>query len=224
MNIICLGDSLMQQNSPETFPQAGWVEGLKEYLHDPINDRILNFALNGRSTKSFMDEGHYSQALASASDGDVAFISFGHNDEKKEDSSRYTAPFGRYQDNLSTMASGFQKKHCEVVFFSPLCRLKFDGGGQLVDTHGEYPRAMRECAKSVGVSFIDSTALSYEYLSEHPYSTDASFFMICAPGEYPNYPEGLHDTSHLNIVGAKWACRLLVPELRKLPFLKGIFR
>jgi lysophospholipase L1-like esterase len=224
MNLLCLGDSLMQQNPPETFPQAGWHEGLSEYLHDPEKDHVLNFALNGRSTKSFLDEGQYGKALDAASGGDAAIISFGHNDEKKGDATRYTIPFGRYQDNLLAMAQGFRKKNCDVLFVSSICRLKYDGKGKLLDTHGEYPRAMEEAARKIGADYLDLNKLTYEYLSEHPYSTDASFFMVCAPGEYPNYPDGLNDTSHLNIVGAKWICRLLMPKLKKISYLKGLFR
>lgn len=64
MNIICLGDSLMQKNTSETFPQAGWPEALEAHLADSEHNHVLDFALNGRSTKSFIDEGHFAEALS----------------------------------------------------------------------------------------------------------------------------------------------------------------
>ena len=43
---------------------------------------IDNRALNGRSTKSFIEEGHWQKVLNDLKPGDYLVIQFGHNDEK----------------------------------------------------------------------------------------------------------------------------------------------
>ena len=58
---------------------------------------------------------------------DYLIVSFGHNDEKINDLSRYTDPFGEYQDNLLYFAkennmSGFcfyfnSWQRCGNIFF-----------------------------------------------------------------------------------------------------------
>ena len=55
MKLICMGDSIMQYNTWKTYPQTGWVQMLDRFLLPGI--QILNFARNGRSTKSFINEG-----------------------------------------------------------------------------------------------------------------------------------------------------------------------
>ncbi len=117
MNLIFLGDSLMQPNGMDTYPQKGWPQMLDPYLADPEETKVLDFALNGRSTKSFLDEGRFKEALDAAKDGDVCFISFGHNDEKIEDPKRYTTPYGTYIENLAYMESEMKKKYQTLFYF-----------------------------------------------------------------------------------------------------------
>lgn len=223
MNIVCLGDSLMQPNTAETYPQEGWPQELALFLMDPAHVQILNYALNGRSSKSFIEEGHFVEALEAAQEGDVVFISFGHNDEKKEDPSRYAAPFLDYQENLLMMARSFERKGAKVVFITSMSRLKYDTDGNLLRTHGDYPRAMKEVAKKNGYDCVDLESLSYEDLSQRDFIANKDYFMCLPKGVYPNFPEGLKDTSHLQANGAKYVIRLLLPEFKKISYLKGLF-
>ena len=137
MNLVFLGDSLMHENGEDTYPQTGWPQGIKKYLKDGIG--ILDFAENGRSTKSFLHEGIFEKALESVRPGDVCFISFGHNDEKIQDSTRYTDPFTSFEKNLCYMSNELCSKSSKVVLLSPVSRLKYDAGGNLLHTHGGYP-------------------------------------------------------------------------------------
>lgn len=221
MNLIFLGDSLMQTNDQGTFPQEGWPQEIHLFLNDPTQNRVLDFALNGRSTKSFIDEGHFSDALEAAQEGDVIFISFGHNDEK-DDPLRHTDPYGSYQDNLAMMYRSFTHKGCHVVFLTSVSRLQYDEKGVLKRTHGDYPKAMKEEAEKLGAVCVDLEELSYQFFAAGNFDYNQKFFMCLTPGHFPNYPEGLKDTSHLHQRGAKAVCRLAIPELKKIPYLKDI--
>jgi lysophospholipase L1-like esterase len=222
MKIICLGDSLMQENGPETHPQEGWPQELHYFLQNPLIP-VLDLALNGRSTKSFIDEGHLDEALEKAQEGDVVFISFGHNDEKKEDPKRYTDPYGGYQSNLALMNGKFQEKGCKAFFFTSMTRLHYDEKGVLLHTHGDYPLAMKEVAKRLGVTCFDLEKLSYDFLAPSSFETNCGYYMVFEPNLYPHYPEGLHDTSHLSVKGAKLVSRLLWGEMKKNPVLESLF-
>src|SRR5262245_33713521 len=79
--IYLIGDSTMADKpSPENNPERGWGQLLQQYL----DERAIahNHALNGRSTKSFIDEGRWAAVLGQLTLGDYVFIQFGHNDEK----------------------------------------------------------------------------------------------------------------------------------------------
>lgn len=221
MKLICLGDSLMQENFNDTFPQTGWPQALPPYLKKDIE--IHNFAKNGRSTKSFLDEKRFDEALKVASEGDVCFISFGHNDEKIEDPTRYTKPYGAYQKNLAFMIDKMKEKGVRCILFTSVSRLKFDEDGILLHTHKEYPSAMKELAKKIHVPVIDLEELTYQDLQLHDIEQNKSHYMILKEKEYPNYKDGKTDTTHMNQNGAKWICSLIVPELKKVESIKDIF-
>src|SRR5574344_136978 len=222
MRFLALGDSLLQENGPDTYPQKGWIQMLPLFLTAPSQNAILDFAKNGRSTKSFQDEGLFAQALEAALPGDVAFISFGHNDEKKEAPLRYTAPFGAYQKNLALMAKTLQEHGVSPIFVTSMSRLHYDEKGTLLRTHGDYPKAMKEVAQSLGLPCLDLEELSYQDLAKRDFEANKRNYMVLPPNAYPNYPEGLDDCSHLSETGAKYVIRLLLPEMKKIPALKGV--
>src|SRR5262245_7945411 len=75
------GDSTMA-NKPLDLPELGWGMALGKFFADPA--MVHNHAVNGRSTKSFIDEGRWDKVLGELSAGDFVIIQFAHNDEKKE--------------------------------------------------------------------------------------------------------------------------------------------
>ena len=224
MNLIFLGDSLMQPNGQDTYPQTGWPQVIPNFLSNKYRVNVEDYALNGRSTKSFLDEGRFAEALSIALPGDVCFISFGHNDEKIEDPKRYTTAFDTYQRNLVYMENEMKKKGVRTVFISSITRLKYDENNILKHTHGDYPKAMREIAKQLGDPFIDLEQLTYDDLSKHTLEENQSHYMIFKAGEYENYPNGSSDTTHLCRNGATWICSLVVPEMKKIAYLTELFK
>ena len=121
-----------------------------------------NHAMNGRSSKSFIDEGRWKVVLDSLKKGDFVFIEFGHNDEKEYDSTRYTVPFGSYTDNLKKFVTESREKGATPVLMTPIVRRKFDEHGKLIPTHGDYPKAVRELAAKMDVPLIDMEKLTHD--------------------------------------------------------------
>lgn len=78
--IYWAGDSTVQYNSILTYPQTGIGQVFHLFVKPEV--RIENHAKNGRSTKSFLDEGRFTVMLDRMGEGDFLFIQFGHNDEK----------------------------------------------------------------------------------------------------------------------------------------------
>jgi lysophospholipase L1-like esterase len=222
MNFIFLGDSLMQPNGEDTYPQTGWPQALPEFLKKDSGVVIQDYALNGRSTKSFLDEGRFAQALEIAKPGDVCFISFGHNDEKSEDPTRYTTPYGTYMENLIFMENEMRKKGVKTIFLTSVTRLKYVDG-QLQHTHMEYPDAMKKTSEQLKDPLVDLEELTFHDLSKHEESYNQQHYMILKPGEYPNYPEGKTDRTHMQKNGARWICSLVVPEFKKIPLVAEYF-
>jgi lysophospholipase L1-like esterase len=61
-------------------PQQGWAEPAAK-LFDPAKLRVVNAARGGRSSRTFITEGHWDRMLADVKAGDFVIIQFGHNDD-----------------------------------------------------------------------------------------------------------------------------------------------
>ena len=96
--IYAIGDSTMADKKPGKYPETGWCQVLGAYLDESIT--VENHAMNGRSSKSFIEEGRWKAVRDSLKKGDYVFIQFGHNDQKEYDSTRFTDPYGTYTENL----------------------------------------------------------------------------------------------------------------------------
>lgn len=81
------------------------------------------------------------------------FIQFGHNDEKFQDSTRFTDPFTSYKKNLELFVRETRQKGATPILFTSIVRRKFENG-LLKDTHGDYPVATRLVASQMNVPLI----------------------------------------------------------------------
>jgi lysophospholipase L1-like esterase len=76
--LFVAGDSTAAKYTGEN-PQQGWAEYLGAYF-DAQKLRVSNAARGGRSSRTFVTEGHWDKLLAEVRAGDFVIIQFGHND------------------------------------------------------------------------------------------------------------------------------------------------
>ncbi|MBE5950107.1 MAG: rhamnogalacturonan acetylesterase [Lachnospiraceae bacterium] len=213
--IYYAADSTVAQNTYLSYPQTGIGQALPLYLKR--EHIVQNHAVNGRSTKSFIDQGRLASIYNDLREGDFLFIQFGHNDEKKEDPDRYCAPYGDYQVNLEKYINVARNRKAYPVLITPLYRRKFDENGILTEgTHGEYPAAMKELGTRLNVPVIDLCELSRQLLIETGDENSKQWFMNFPAGLYWNYPDGKDDNTHLRYEGAIKFAGVIAGELKKL--------
>lgn len=199
--IYWAGDSTVQYNDILTYPQTGMGQVLHLFLKPRV--QIRNYARNGRSTKSFMEEGRLERIREEISAGDIFLIQFGHNDEKKSDPSRYTTPFGTYMENLRLYIDCAREAGAYPVLITPVERRCFDREGRLgPGEHGEYVEAMKRVAGEEKVPCIDLYTKSRELLERLGPVEAEKLHVVVGPGIYPEFPEGKDDHTHLNYRGA----------------------
>lgn len=214
VNILMAGDSTMAEKPEKAFPENGWGMALERRLLSSAS--ITNYARNGRSTKSFKDEGLWEKLYQQITPGDFVIIQFGHNDEKKQDSTRYTEPWTSYTANLRKFVTDTRTKGGLPVLCTPIVRRKFDPEGKLVNTHGEYPAAVRALAEEMQVPLIDLEMLTANEVNTAGPEKSARYYLLFGPGEYANFPEGKEDNTHLRVEGADKVAELFINELRRL--------
>ncbi len=213
--IFWAGDSTVAQNNYTTYPQSGIGQGLRLFIKKEVE--IKNHAINGRSTKSFIDEFRLAPIYDEITEGDFLFIQFGHNDEKIEDPARYTDPYGEYRVNLEKYINVAKNKGAYPVLITSLYRRKFLEDGTLSQTeHKEYQQSMKDTAKECHVPCIDLYTASKVLLERTPKEISERWFMNLQPGEYQNFPEGNVDNTHLHWNGAMIFSRIVALGLKAL--------
>ena len=213
--IFWAGDSTVAQNTYLTYPQTGIGQAMGLYLRPGVV--VCNHAINGRSTKSFMDESRLAAIYDIIEAGDYLFIQFGHNDEKREDPARFTESFGEFMENLERFVNVARNKGANPVFITPLYRRLFSEDGILMEnTHLDYPDAMKETGRRLNVPVIDLCSMSEDLLKKTPLSVSEKWFMNLQPGEYPSCEAGKVDNTHLTWHGAVIFAELVAEGLKKL--------
>jgi lysophospholipase L1-like esterase len=196
-----IGDSTMSIYASDLYPRMGWGQPLGE-LFDPACATVKDWAASGRSSKSFFDEGKWTPVRDGLAAGDYVLIQFGHNDEKTDDPARYTEPQTTFKQYLTTYIEEAREKQATPMLLTPIHRNNWTGA-TIKDTHGGYPAAMRELAAALEVELVDLTALTQEYFERIGQVETTKLFLVLAAGEFPNYPDGNTDNTHLQEYGAR---------------------
>lgn len=210
------GDSTMankDRSAPN--PEYGWGEALPRFFREPA--AILNHAQNGRSSKSFIDEGRWQKLLDALQPGDWVIVQFGHNDEKSKDPKRHTVARGSFQDNLRRFVADVRAKGGNPILAPSVARRKWDEAGRhLVDTHGDYIPAVREVAVEQNVPLLELNRLTTELEEAHGREGSKRLHLWVAPGVYARAPKGLRDDTHYSAYGAERVAALAVQEIIRL--------
>jgi acetyl esterase/lipase len=214
IDVYMIGDSTMADKpNPDTNPERGWGQLLPQFFDGQV--AVHNFAVNGRSTKSFIDEGKWAAVLGKLKNGDYVFVQFAHNDEKSEDTTRYTDPRTTFRRNLERFIGDTRAKGATPVLFTPIVRRKFNVRGSLEDTHGAYSPAIRDVAMAHDVPIIDLQSLTETLVRTAGPEGSKQLYVWVAPGESKMYPEGRQDDTHLSVLGATSVARLAVSALQQ---------
>lgn len=212
--LFLVGDSTMANQPEEKYPEQGWGQALPLYLADGI--RLQNHAMNGRSTKSFRDEGRWLPVLEQLKAGDWVVIGFGHNDQKIEDPARYAEPWSDYRANLTRYIDEAQAKGAQVILLTSIPRRNFAADGNLTHTLGDYPAAARQVARDKQVSLVDMNQLASAMVQSEGEAASTQLYMHAPPGQYPNLPpEGKQDNTHMQLAGAQKVAGLFVAEVKR---------
>lgn len=214
ITIYWAGDSTVAPNSIATWPQTGIGQEFERFLR-PCEVRVENHAVNGRSTKSFMDEGRLDVIADRISAGDFLFIQFGHNDEKAEDPARYADPEVGFPENLARFVNAAKNKGATPVIITPVTRFNRNGPGAIYK-HDRWAESAKRTGKRLGVAVIDLTAMSEQLVDAMGDKAATNLYMNLPAGVYPHFPQGQKDNTHLQPAGAVAFGALIAKALHQL--------
>ena len=140
--IVLVGDSTVATG-------GGWGPGFCADFNKKID--CVDVALNGRSTKSFIDEGAWKKALDLK--GDYYLIQFGHNDQKKIPA-LYTDADTTFQENLHRYIADVRAIGGVPILVTSLSRRTYKDG-VLVEDLTAYVDAAKKVGAEEYVTVID---------------------------------------------------------------------
>lgn len=196
-----IGDSTMADKPRLDHPERGWGQLLPEFVKPPA--KVANHALNGRSTKSFIDEGRWKKVLDSMKKGDWLIIQFGHNDQKEGEPKLHAAADGAYRENLRRFIREAREKSVTPIVATSVVRRRWNASGEFFSSLGDYPAAARAVAAEEKVPLLELHDLTFE--------------MESAAG--PDGSKRFHfagDDTHFSETGARSVAALAAAEIHRL--------
>lgn len=251
--IFMIGDSTMANKPTDKDNQErGWGQALQGFFTDDII--VDNHAVNGRSSKSFIDEGRWQVVVDKIKPGDYVFIQFGHNDEKPK-ADRHTDPGSTFDDNLRKFCNETRAKGGIPVLFNSIVRRNFfdnknavtdddlhgvnttktnTEGDSLIETHIlvkedgtvlDYLAAPRNVARELNVPFVDMNKITHDLVQGMGAEESKKLYCWIDPDTNLAAPKGRKDNTHLNVYGARVIAGLTVDAIGEaIPTLKPFIR
>ena len=206
VRIVLVGDSTVAEDS-------GWGPGFRRLAND--NAEVVNIAANGRSSKSFIDEGLWAKALAAH--GKYYLIQFGHNDEPGKGPERETDPRTTYRTFMARYVDESRAIGGTPVLVTSLVRRIFNPDGTIKTTQTPYVEAVRALAAEKHAPLVDLHAIS---LADAEHAGDDVWADLS-----PRDDQGQVDRTHLNAKGSDVVGRMVADALVVVvPELQPLFR
>lgn len=198
VKIVCVGDSIVAQASQTSAPSRyGWGETLAQFFTDDIV--IINRAIGGRSSRSYINEGRWEQAKTE--NADYYFIEFGHNDQKSSSFKLYTDPETTYKDYLKQYITESRAIGAIPVLITPLARRVYNSDGSINQSLLPYVNSMISVAAEYDVLVIDMFNISTDY------------YEFLGSTESLQYGDTPTDLTHFGWMGATWCSRWITSSL-----------
>lgn len=204
IKIVLVGDSTVNTG-------GGWGPGFCALLTPNVT--CVNKARNGRSSKSYYDEGAWKGALAER--GDYYLIQFGHNDMPGKGADRETAPETTYAANLRRYIAQAREQGARSVIVTSLSRRNYKNG-KLVTDLDAYATAGRRVAAEEHVPLLDLNALSTKLLAGMTQEQADEFDAPTHPDAKADAASTAPDRTHLNEKGSRLFGRMVAIELARI--------
>jgi pectinesterase len=206
IRVVLVGDSTVAE-------QSGWGPGFRRLANPDVE--VVNMAANGRSSKSFIDEGLWAKALEAR--GRYYLIQFGHNDEPGKGPERETDPKTTYRAFMTRYVDEARAIGATPILVTSLVRRIYNPNGTIKTTQTPYVEVVRLLAAEKHVPLIDLHAIS---LADAENAGDDVWTDLS-----PRDDKGEVDRTHLNAKGSDVVGRMVAEALQQsVPELAALFR
>jgi lysophospholipase L1-like esterase len=206
--IFLAGDSTVTDQSLE--PYVGWGQVLPLFIGERA--AVANHAESGRALRSFQAEHRLDKILAQLRAGDFVLIQFGHNDQKEKGEG--VGAFTTYATRLRAYVDAIQAKGGKPVLVTAVARRRFDPQGQVSESLGDFPEAVRRVAKERGLPLLDLNTAAKQVYQALGVERSKLALLHFPANSFPGQTEPLRDDTHFSAYGAYEMARCAVEGIR----------
>jgi lysophospholipase L1-like esterase len=197
IRIVVIGDSTVCEY-PTNRPDRGWGMFVQERFKAGTV-QVINLAASGRSTKTFIQQGRWKQALEKKPN--YVLIQFGHNDSHAPEKPESTDAATDYREYLRIYIEEARGIGAVPILVTPMVRRTFAEDGTLQDNLKPYAGAMKAVGAEKQVAVIDLHTSSWKLVEK------------LGPTAAAALANKESDTTHFNEKGARAMADLVMKEL-----------
>jgi len=209
VRIFLAGDSTMTDQANE--PYVGWGQAFPLFIGERAV--IANHAESGRALRSFQGEHRLDKILSQLRKDDFVLIQFGHNDQKEKGEG--VGAFTTYAKRLRDYLDAIQAKGGKPVLVTAVARRRFDDKGQVTESLGDFPEAVRRVAKERSIPLVDLNTSSKQVYQALGVEKSKLALLHFPAKTFPGQTDPLRDDTHFSAYGAYEMARCVTEGIRQ---------
>lgn len=216
--VFLCGNSTVVDQQAE--PYASWGQMIPRFFSDKVS--IANYAESGLSANTFIGGNRLEKIKTQMKEGDYLFVEFGHNDQKQKGPGK--GAYYSFAYYIKMYIDEARDKGAIPVIVTPTRRRRFDKNGKIMDTHGDFPKALREIAARENVPVIDLQDMTKTMVEAYGEEESKHVYMYCPANTYPNQAREMKDNSHFGVFGAYEIAKCVAEGVKeaKLPIASDL--
>jgi lysophospholipase L1-like esterase len=216
ITVFLCGNSTVVDQDDE--PWAAWGQMIPAFFNEQVS--FANYAESGESSNTFIAAKRLEKALTFMKPGDYVLIEFGHNDEKQKGEDK--GAYKHFTKSLQIYIDEARKRGAYPILITPTQRRNFDESGKLIETHGDFPQAVRDLAAKENVPLIDLTAMTSQLYYALGVEGSKKALVHYPKGTFPGQTADLADNTHFNAYGAYQVAQCVIEGLKanQVPFIQ----
>ena len=205
---LCGNSTVVDQDNE---PWGSWGQMIPRFFNENIC--FANYAESGESANTFIAAKRLKKALTQMKPGDYVFMEFGHNDQKQKGPGK--GAFYSFAYNLKIFIDEARAKGAHPILVTPTSRRRFDENGKSVNTHGDYPDAVRWVAAKENVPLIELNGMTAILFNALGVDNSTKAFVHYPAGTFPGQTRTLKDNTHFSTYGAYEVSKCVIEGMKK---------
>ena len=216
---LCGNSTVVDQ---ELEPWASWGQMIPRWFTDKV--AISNHAESGLTARTFINSHRLDKILSMLKPHDFVICEFGHNDQKEHQSG--DGAWYHFQYQLKLFVDKVRDAQATIIFITPTQRRRFDETThtKILETHGDYPDAMRDVARREMVPVIELHDMTRDFFETLGFEGSKKALVHYPANTFPGQEKPLEDNTHFNPYGAYEVAKMVVMGMKQtgLPIVKDL--